>query len=56
VLYPDLGVGNLNEKGVMEVWNSPEYAKFRALRREGPLPICSKCDALYLYDAKRKIL
>lgn len=55
VLYPDLSVGNLNEKGVMEVWNSPEYTKFRALRREGPLPICSKCNALYLYDAKRKI-
>ena len=39
-----------------EVWNSPEYARFRTLRRAGPLPVRSKCDALYLYDASRKIL
>jgi MoaA/NifB/PqqE/SkfB family radical SAM enzyme len=56
VLYPDLAVGNLHEQSAAEVWNSPEYARFRALRRAGPLPICSKCDALYLYDASRKIL
>ncbi len=56
VLYPDLTVGNLHEQGVMEVWNSPEYAKFREVRRQEPLPVCSKCNALYLYDAKRKIL
>jgi radical SAM protein with 4Fe4S-binding SPASM domain len=56
VLYPDLTLGNLTDKSVMDVWNSPEYASFRALRREKILPICSKCDALYLYDAKRKVL
>jgi radical SAM protein with 4Fe4S-binding SPASM domain len=56
VLYPDLSFGNLNDSGVMDIWNSPEYARFRELRREEPLPICSKCNALYLYDAKRKIL
>jgi radical SAM protein with 4Fe4S-binding SPASM domain len=56
VLYPDLTVGNLHEQRVMEIWNSPEYAKFREVRRQEPLPICSKCNALYLYDAKRKIL
>ena len=56
VLYPDLAVGNLHEQSAAEVWNSPEYARFRTLRRAGPLPVCSKCDALYLYDAGRKIL
>ena len=55
-LYPDLTLGNLNEQGIMEIWNSPEYAKFRQVRRQEVLPICSKCNALYLYDAKRKIL
>ncbi len=56
VLYPDLTWGNLKDSSVMEIWNSPEYAKFRVMRRENVLPICSKCDVLYLYDAKRKIL
>lgn len=56
VLYPDLAVGNLNERSAADIWNSPEYARFRKLRRAGPLPVCSKCDALYLYDAGRKIL
>jgi len=56
ILYPDLLVGDLNKSEVADVWNSPEYAKFRSVRREHVLPVCSKCDALYLYDAKRKIL
>jgi MoaA/NifB/PqqE/SkfB family radical SAM enzyme len=56
ILYPDLLVGDLNKSDVNEVWNSQAYAKFRTVRREHVLPICSKCDALYLYDAKRKVL
>ena len=56
ILYPDLTLGNLYDKSVMELWNSPAYAHFRQLRRETILPICSKCDALYLYDAKRRTL
>jgi radical SAM protein with 4Fe4S-binding SPASM domain len=56
ILYPDLLVGDLNENEVNEVWNSPEYTHFRILRRDHVLPVCSKCDALYLYDAKRRIL
>jgi MoaA/NifB/PqqE/SkfB family radical SAM enzyme len=56
VLYPDLTLGNLKHRSVMDLWNSSEYAKFRMMRRETVLPICSKCDVLYLYDAKRKLL
>jgi radical SAM protein with 4Fe4S-binding SPASM domain len=54
--YPDLIVGNLGEKSVMEVWNSPEFAGFRDFIRKNQLPVCSKCYALYLYDKARMLL
>jgi MoaA/NifB/PqqE/SkfB family radical SAM enzyme len=56
ILYPDLTIGSLHEKGVMEIWNSPAFAGFRQFRREEILPICAKCNGLYLHDAKRKFL
>ena len=55
-LYPDLTLGNLNTQEIEEAWNSPGYARFRKVRRENVLPVCSKCNALYLYDARRKTL
>jgi radical SAM protein with 4Fe4S-binding SPASM domain len=56
ILYPDLIVGNLNHQSVMEVWNSPAFARFRQLRRKEVLPVCAKCNALYLHDSKRKYI
>jgi radical SAM protein with 4Fe4S-binding SPASM domain len=56
ILYPDLAFGDLKRQSVMSIWNSREYAHFREVRRKEVLPICSKCDALYLYDPKRKSL
>ncbi len=56
ILYPDLKIGNLREQGVMEIWNSAPFAGFRAFRREHVLPVCAKCNAIYLHDAKRKYL
>jgi radical SAM protein with 4Fe4S-binding SPASM domain len=56
ILYPDLKVGNLHHQGVMEVWNSAEFQRFRQIRRREVLPVCAKCNALYLHDAKRKVL
>jgi radical SAM protein with 4Fe4S-binding SPASM domain len=56
ILYPDLKVGNLHHQGVLEIWNSPAFAAFRRLRRKEILPVCAKCNALYLHDAKRKYL
>ena len=55
-LFPDLTFGDLKKEDIVSVWNSTEYAKFRSLIRHGPLPICNKCDAIYLYDVKRKYL
>jgi radical SAM protein with 4Fe4S-binding SPASM domain len=56
ILYPDLKVGNLRDHGVMEIWNSAAYAHFRRVRRDEVLPVCAKCNALYLHDARRKWL
>jgi radical SAM protein with 4Fe4S-binding SPASM domain len=56
ILYPDLIVGNLQRQSVMEVWNSPAFARFRQLRRREVLPVCAKCNALYLHDSKRKYI
>jgi len=50
--FPDLIVGDLNKQSVEEVWNSDAYKKFRRLVAAGLLPVCGKCNALYLYDNK----
>jgi radical SAM protein with 4Fe4S-binding SPASM domain len=56
ILYPDLIVGNLHRQSVMEIWNSGVFAAFRQLRRREILPVCAKCNALYLHDSKRKYI
>jgi len=56
ILYPDILVGDLRAQSVGEVWNSAASASFRQMRRTECLPVCSKCDALYLYDAGRRAL
>jgi radical SAM protein with 4Fe4S-binding SPASM domain len=56
ILYPDLTFGNLHEQSAGEIWNSPAFSGFRTLRRRETLPVCAKCNALYLHDARRKWL
>jgi radical SAM protein with 4Fe4S-binding SPASM domain len=56
ILYPDLTFGNIYDQSVGEIWNSPAFARFRDLRRRECLPVCAKCNALYLNDARRKWL
>jgi radical SAM protein with 4Fe4S-binding SPASM domain len=56
ILYPDLTVGNLRHESVMQIWNGPAFAGFRQLRRQHVLPVCAKCNALYLHDSKRKYI
>ena len=56
ILYPDLKIGNLAQQDVLQIWNSPTFARFRQIRRKEMLPVCAKCNALYLHDSKRKYL
>jgi MoaA/NifB/PqqE/SkfB family radical SAM enzyme len=55
-LYPDLSFGALDKLSVLEAWNSPEYARFRAMARNNLHPLCSKCDAIYLYNPNKKFI
>lgn len=54
--FPDLRFGNLRTQSVRSIWNSPAYRDFRQLVRKGPLPVCKRCDSVYLYDPGRRIL
>jgi len=54
--FPDLSFGNIKDSAIEKIWNSYDYEKFRKLIREKYLPICSKCNAIYLYDADRIFL
>ena len=56
VRYPDLVFGDLKTEDILQVWNSSHYEKFRKIVRRKTMPICKKCNCLYLYDAKRKHL
>ena len=54
--FPDLRVGDLRHQTTQSVWKSREYQKFRSLIKKELLPVCKKCDCLYLYNDQRKIL
>ena len=56
IQFPDYTIGNIKDTDILSLWNSPQYAHFRSCIRKKCLPICSKCDAVYLYDAQRKYL
>lgn len=48
--FPEFNVGNLHEKGVIEIWQSEEFNKIREIiNNNGLMPVCSKCILLYLY-------
>ncbi len=54
--FPDIVFGNISRDDPLEIWNSEPYQTFRKDIRQRLLPVCSKCDVLYLYDAGRKYL
>jgi radical SAM protein with 4Fe4S-binding SPASM domain len=49
IATPDrLNFGNMAERGVAEVWNSPQYDAFRAqLSSEDPPGICRTCSVYH---------
>lgn len=46
-LFPEFSVGNLYEKGVVEIWHSENFKKVRETIHGSLTPICSKCVLLY---------
>ena len=50
--FPDYSIGNVRNKTIQEIWDSPEAVKFRNYRREKPLAICYRCGAKYISEIK----
>lgn len=46
----DFKMGNVRESTIAEVWNSERAERFRAYRREKPLPVCLRCGAKYMSE------
>lgn len=49
----DVTFGNVNEQGILDIWNGEQYNKFRSLVRKDLLPICTGC-ARYYSDPSKK--
>jgi len=54
VQFPDLTVGDLRTQSVAEVWHGAANRNFQRAMHGDTLPICAKCDNLYLYNGKGK--
>lgn len=52
--FQELSYGNLNDMSLSEVWNSPELSYIRKTISEQQMPVCSKCNNLYLHSYKKK--
>jgi len=50
--FPDYSFGNVKNKSIQEIWDSPEAVKFRNYRREKPLAVCYRCGAKYISEIK----
>lgn len=48
-LFSEFHMGNLNDKKLLEIWNSDEYRKVRKIINLQPMPVCTKCNVLYLH-------
>jgi radical SAM protein with 4Fe4S-binding SPASM domain len=48
-MFPEFTIGDLNKRGVHDLWNSEEFKKARLIISQGLMPICSKCILLYLH-------
>lgn len=55
IQFPDISFENLQDTDILKIWNSESYVRFRRAIRGKLLPICPKCNSLYLYDASRQI-
>lgn len=52
--FQELSYGNLNTMSLSDVWNSPELSYIRQTITAQQMPVCSKCNNLYLHSYKKK--
>lgn len=48
--FIDYSIGNVRQSTIAEVWNSEKAERFRAYRRQKPLPVCLRCGAKYMSE------
>jgi radical SAM protein with 4Fe4S-binding SPASM domain len=46
--FPELSIGDIEEEGLIDIWHSDKFGKFREQISKGLMPVCSKCVLLYL--------
>jgi len=44
--YQDYICGNIYERSFYDIWNGPEYKKFRREMKKGLMPVCTRCCGL----------
>jgi radical SAM protein with 4Fe4S-binding SPASM domain len=54
-VFYDLTMGNLNDRSIVDIWNSEKYKKFRSYMKHNTfMPICHGCCILYLSGKKHR--
>jgi MoaA/NifB/PqqE/SkfB family radical SAM enzyme len=48
--FVDYSFGNVREGSIEEIWNGERAERFRAYRREKPLPVCLRCGAKFMSE------
>jgi radical SAM protein with 4Fe4S-binding SPASM domain len=51
--FYDLTHGNVYEQGILDIWNGPQYNKYRSYMRKNLFPICTACSRYYADPAKK---
>lgn len=46
--FPELHIGDINQNGIIDIWQSEKFGDFREQISKGLMPVCSKCILLYL--------
>jgi radical SAM protein with 4Fe4S-binding SPASM domain len=44
--YQDYTSGNINSQSFYDIWNGPEFKKFRREMKQGLMPVCTRCCGL----------
>jgi radical SAM protein with 4Fe4S-binding SPASM domain len=44
--YQDYSCGNICDKSFYDIWNGPEFKKFRREMKKGLMPVCTRCCGL----------
>lgn len=52
--FPEFVVGDLNKNTVREIWKNDAYNRIRRAIQSGNMPVCTKCNNLYLHGRKHE--